>query len=145
MASQVYHQKISVFFAPLIFAWGKYNPQGMDYYPRHDSRLDGPTRWILRNTPKDASFLALTADGTDMALIMQHRPMYLGFIGHVAHLGLNWGDRRARTIEYYSGQKGPEGVDFIFYGPVERKYFPDATLAFPVAFRDTNVVVFQVP
>jgi len=123
----------------------KYNPSGGGYYPRFDHRLDPSLNWIRKNTDSDATFMALTADAFDMALVMQYRPVYLGFIGHVSHLGLNWRERYNNTTKAYRMGIIPDGIDYLFYGPIEKKYFPGMNFSLDEVYRDNNVTIFKAP
>jgi hypothetical protein len=126
----------------LIFTYHKYDPGRMDYHPRFDDRLDDAISWVTGNTRKDAVFMAVTADENDLALIMQYRPTYLGYIGHIAHLGLNWNERYAGTVRAYQTGQIPSGVDYLFYGPVEKKYFPGARPPLKIAYEDSHVIIY---
>ena len=37
----------------------------------------------------------------------------------------------------------PDGIDYIFYCPVEQKYFPGFSLNNPIAYQDNNVIIFK--
>lgn len=132
-----------LFVGFFIASWGKYNPCKGGYYPHYDARLEKATEWVKANTDKSACFMAVTADTDDMALIMQKRPVYLGYIGHVAHLGLSWRERYNNITKTYRMNIAPPEVDYVFYGPVEKKYFPKARLDFPVVYQDDNVVIYK--
>ncbi|SYZ72669.1 membrane hypothetical protein [Candidatus Zixiibacteriota bacterium] len=132
-----------LFIGFLLAAYQKYNPFRGDYYPRSDSRVRPALNWIAKNTPEGASFLALTADEKDLALVMEERPVYIGYIGHLAHLGINWKERYDKTIlAFQSGQIPPE-ADYVFYGPVERKYFPGASFAGATIYQDRDVSIIK--
>ncbi len=124
-------------------ARAKYDPAKGGYYPRHDIRLDKAMAWIADNTGDTDCFMAVTAENNDLALVMQERPVYLGYIGHVAHLGLSWQERYNNITKTYRMNLAPDEVDYIFYGPVEKKYFPNARPSFPVVFQDENVVIYK--
>ncbi len=123
------------------FAFQKYDPHTGGYVPRYDHRLDKATAWVLENTRRQAVFLALMADGHDLALIALERPVYLGYAGHVSHLGLSWQPRANATIRAFTTGSAPPEVDYIFYGPVEKKYFPEATLPVDVVYEDEEVTI----
>jgi hypothetical protein len=76
---------------------------------------------------------------------MQERPVYLGFIGHLSHLGLDCKPRYDATVRLFSGGVVPEGIDYIFYGPVERKYYPGFSVALEISYRDEQVIIYKVP
>lgn len=125
-------------------AYIKYNPNNMEFYPRYDSRLNDSVDWILKNTNVNDKFVALTADENDLGLIMQYRPVYLGYIGHLSHLGLNWKERYNATFRLFEKGAIPDEVDYVFYGPVERKYFPDAVLPYKIVYRDRHTIVYKI-
>jgi hypothetical protein len=88
--------------------------------------------------------MAMTADENDLGLIMQLRPVYLGYIGHVSHLGLKWRQRYDDLVKLYKVGKVPSDVGYIFYGPVEQKYFPNAPIKLPICYKDEFVTIFKV-
>jgi hypothetical protein len=128
----------------LISCYSKYNPARGDYFPRYDSRLDMGTKWINENTGTQESFMALTADENDLALVIQYRPVYLGYIGHLSHLGLAWEERYEATTRLLEKGEFPPNVDYFFYGPVEQKYFPNAVVPYPAVYRDAYVSIFKL-
>ncbi|MCP4633101.1 MAG: hypothetical protein GY855_09260, partial [candidate division Zixibacteria bacterium] len=108
-----------------------------------DSKISKSIEWIKNNTADDAIFTAINADQDDIELIMQYRPVYLGPIELVAHLGLNWRPRYEAIMKLYRYGQVPDGVDYIYYGPVEKKYFPNWKLPNPVLYQDYNVTIYQ--
>ncbi len=131
----------------LYSTYQKYSPSGGDYSPRYDSKLNMSVDWILKNTKGDDSFMALTADERDLALITQIRPVYLGYIGHLSHLGLDWKARYEATMRFYQSGISPKGVTFGFYGPIEKKYFPGASsilAKYPIVYRDDDVGIYRL-
>jgi len=131
----------------LISAYQKYTPFRGAYYPRYDSNLDKGVSWILKNTGRDDSFMALTADEKDLALIMQYRPVYLGYIGHLSHLGLAWKERYDALLRFYQTGIAPRGIVYALYGPIERKYFPNASpilAKFKIAYKDDALAIYRL-
>jgi len=126
-----------------IAAFDKYDPRQSHYYPRYDPRQDQAMEWISSNTDGDDCFLALTADDKDIALVMVERPVYLGYIGHLAHLGLDWTERYNRTMQIFHGQPPPPEIDYIYYGPVEKTYFPGSSPPGRVVYRDSFVTILK--
>jgi len=135
---------VILFVGFVISAYQKYNPDAGDYYARYDDRIQGAVGWLVENTESSAVIAALTADERDLALIMEKRPVYLGYIGHLGHLGLDWKPRYENTFRLFSSGIAPPEVDYIFYGPVERRYFPNAILPFDTVYSDKAVVLYQV-
>lgn len=121
----------------------KFKPSVRAYYPRIDHRIEPAIAWARENTAEDAAFLAVTADARDIALIMTYRNVYLGAIGHMGHLGLNWPERYKNTVDAFGAGPVPPEVDYIFYGPVEKKYFPGARIDLPEVYRDRDVTIYS--
>jgi hypothetical protein len=134
-----------LFVSFLSFAYDKYSPSAGNYYPRYDPGQAEALAWARSNTRACDAFLAVTADGDMLALVHEYRPVYLGFIGHVSHLGLPWQERVAKTQRAYLHGQVPQPVSYIYYGPVERQLFPDIDLDLPVAYRDGYVTIFKAP
>ena len=139
----VYAALILLFVGFVIEAGQKFDPDKRDYYPRVDERLDEAILWIEENTESDACFLAVTADANNMALVMEYRPVYLGAVGHLAHLGLDWKPRYDGSLRTFAGGPAPDIVDYIFYGPVEKGLFPGAPLNYPKVYEDRNVTIYD--
>ncbi len=135
---------IMLFVGFLISACQKYDPATAAYFPRFDNRIVSAEKWTLENTAKGDRFLAFNADQQDLALVMEYRPVYLGYIGHLAHLNLEWRDRYNLTLQFYKNGFSPAEVDYIFYGPVERKYFPEARLSGAIVYKDEFVTIIKV-
>ncbi len=123
----------------------KYGPESRHYYPRYDTRIEKAVDWLENNTEQNAVVAALTADADDLGLVMQYRPVYLGYIGHLSHLGLDWKGRYDNMVRLYSGGQPITGVDYVFYGPVERKYYPMVNLPFETVYRDEFVIIYRMP
>ncbi len=132
-----------LFIGFLISSYDKYNPDNRHYYPRYDSRMDKAIDWIKDNTAKNSTFMALTADENDLGLIMQYRPVNLGYIGHISHLGLQWRQRYDDLLKSYKLGIIPKNIDYIFYGPIEKKYFPNAPIKLPACYKDDYVEIFR--
>jgi len=130
-----------IFF--LYSSYEKYNPDKYNYYPRADSLQTNAIDWIKNNTEKSDVFAALTADANQLALVMLDRPTYLGYVGHVSHLGIDWRERYNKLISLYGTGRKISGVDYIYYGPVERALFPMASLRFPIVYSDANVTIYK--
>ena len=134
-----------LFIGFIIAGFSKYNPENRHYFPRYDDRIENAVSWLKQNTPEDAVIMALTADNNDLGLVMQTRPVYLGYIGHISHLGLDWKPSYDNSVRLYSGGLIPKGIDYIFYGPVERKYYPGFNLSLDISYRDNNAIIYKVP
>jgi len=126
-----------------VLTYRKFDPDNNNYFPRYDDKISKSVEWIKNSTNPDAKFAAVSADRNDMALIMQYRPVFLGPIELVAHLGLNWQVRYEAIMRLYRSGQVPEGVDYIYYGPVERKYFPGVKLTNQIAYHDDYVTIYR--
>lgn len=133
----------TLFVSFLSSSYQKYDPHRGNYFPRADSRLKPAFDWIRANTAPDDCFFSLTADGTDMALVMALRPVYLGYISHLSHLGIRWQERYNATLHFGETGEAPEEVRYIFYGPVEQRYFPNVSPRYPVVYRDSVVTIYS--
>ena len=133
-----------IFISFLSVAHGKYSPAAGMYFPRHDDRLRDAFTFIELHTDRTDRFLALMPDGADLALIMDRRPVYIGYAGHLAHLGLNWRERGDTAIQVFDRQECFNQVDYIFYGPVEKKYFPQIRFPCERAYIDPHVTIYRV-
>ncbi len=121
----------------------KYYPGHKNYYPRYDDRQNAAINWVTHNTSKNDVFLALTADADHLAYVMEDRPVYMGFIGHLAHLGLDWQSRYNATGRAWSGGPIPPDVDYIYYGPLEREYFPGFKTGMQEVYKDSSVTIYR--
>ncbi len=121
----------------------KYYSGHKNYYPRYDTSQDAAIDWVVRNTSKTDAFLVLTADADNLAFVMEYRPVYMGFIGHLAHLGLDWQSRYNATRNAWSGGQIPLEVDFVYYGPLEKEYFPGFRTKLPEAYQDSSVTIYK--
>lgn len=131
-----------LFVSFLLFAWEKYSPGSGKYYPRYDPRQTAALDWARAHTRSTDAFVAVTADGEDLALIHEFRPVYLGFIGHVSHLGLPWQERLTGTQRAYLQGQIPSSASYIYYGPVEKKLFPAMNPRLPTVYKDTHVTIY---
>ena len=133
-----------LFVGFIISAYQKYDPEAGSYFPRHDERTRNAVDWLEKHTDRSTVIAALTADEHDLALVMDKRSVYLGYIGHVGHLGLDWKPRYENTMRLYTSGIAPPEADYVFYGPVERTYFPNAVLPFDTAYSDGSVTVYRI-
>ncbi len=127
----------------LFLTYQKFDPVNKNYFPRYDDKISKSIEWIENNTNSNSTFAAVNADQNDLVLIMQYRPIYLGPIELVAHLGLNWQPRYQAIMQLYKFGQVPDGVDYIYYGPVEQKYFPGMKLSRPIVYQDQFVTIYK--
>ncbi len=132
-----------LFVGFIISAFDKYNPDKKNYFPRYDNRLNSAEEWISKNTDKEEIFAALTVDEREMALIMEYRPVYLGYVGHLAHLGINIRPRYNNITKLFRMNVIPDEVDYIFYGPLERRYFPGFYPPLQRVYSDSFIVIYR--
>jgi hypothetical protein len=142
--SLVYLFALVLFIGFIISAYNKYDPNNKNYYPRYDNRLDNAVSWIKSNTDTNSKFMALTADENDLGLIMQYRPVYLGYIGHLSHLGLHWRKRYDDVLKTFKIDSVPGNISYVFYGPIEKKYFPNLDLKLIACYKDSHVIIYRV-
>jgi len=121
----------------------KYYPKHWNYFPRFDERQKAAMDWVIHNASATDVFLALTADAEDIAYVMEFRPVYMGYIGHVAHLGLDWQDRYNATTSAWAGGYLPYENDYLYFGPIEKKYFPDFNTTLPEVYTDSFVTIYR--
>jgi hypothetical protein len=114
------------------------------FYPRFDNRLTASFEWIKDNTEKDDLFVALTPEDKELALLMQYRPVYPGYIGYLTHPGINCRPRFSNTTKIFRMNIYPDETYYIFCGPNERQYFPAFVPQFEAAFYDENVTIYNV-
>jgi len=143
-----FNRLIYIGLAVLFVGWvgatyNKYDPKNGQYYPRYDDRLTASLEWIRDQTETDDLFVALTPDGNDLALLMQYRPVYLGYIGHVIHLGIDCRSRFDNMTDLFRKNIYPDEVDYVFYGPIERLYFPAFAPQLEAAYEDDHVTIYK--
>lgn len=93
--------------------------------------------WIDRETPRDAVFLqgpTLLPWSADQRMyrelgwghwVIEVRNLHCGASGWADSVGLKGTERNAAVERYFRGLEPlPAGVDFVFYGPMERLAFP---------------------
>ena len=74
------------------------------------------------------------------------RPLYLGWAPFAEALGLPAKERKDKAVFFYLGRKIDEKIDYIFYGPSEKRHFPDfPVLNYPIAYRDKQVIIYRTP
>ncbi len=134
---------LGLFITFIFAAVNKYSPYSGYYYPHINRDTEKARNWMNDNTNPDDIFMSVTADFDNPSLLMENRPVFLGFPGHVAHLGLNARQRYNDMTKTYLTGQAPEQVDYIFYGPVEKKYFPRANLPFDTVYKDPRVTIFH--
>ncbi|MFH2034790.1 MAG: hypothetical protein ABIJ45_00160 [Candidatus Zixiibacteriota bacterium] len=136
---------LSIIFLAFIYeSYDKYNPQKGGYYPHYDGRVQSSIEWIKQNTEPNDVFIAMTTEDNELAFLMESRPVYLGYAGHVAHLGYNWKERHDNMVRLYNMGMPIKNVNYLYYGPIERRYFPGAQIPFEIAHRDNYVTIYKL-
>ena len=113
--------------------------------------------WVKSNTPPTAVFLQapmppalLENDAANRRSgfgywLLEARPLFVAYPQWATNLGLPGIPRAMEAIAYFLGEAAvPRGVEYVFYGPMERAWFPrfsppDAT----TVYRDEHVVIFK--
>jgi hypothetical protein len=154
--AEAYRQKaitgaIPVAIAALLFtgfvyaAIGKYQPGNGNYVPHLDQTYAPATRWLKSNTPPTAVVLTLPLDENWQCRLSECRAVYLGFIPHVAHLGIDWRKRAQNIVNYYRNLPVYIGeIDYVVYGPAEREAFPQFRMTTEPVYADGNVRIWKV-
>lgn len=122
----------------------KYHPVKAHYVPQLDSDYGKAREWLATHTPPEAVILTAPTDPERLCRIMESRAVYLGFIPHIAHLGIDWRERAQKTSIYF---RNPPvylaEIDYVVYGPLERNPFPDFELHDEPVFSDGNVRIWK--
>jgi hypothetical protein len=113
--------------------------------------------WVVRSTPGDAVFLVAPTPrefATDHTRyqndgfgywLAEHRDLYVGFYGWAEVVGLPGVERSLRVNEFLSNRAPlPDGVDYVFFGPMEQAMYPGFDPgALVAAYADDSVVIFR--
>ncbi len=128
----------------MISGFGKYRSQGV-YYPHLDRQYVRASEWLRDNSPKGAVLLTVPLDSGWRSRLMEIRAVYLGFIPHVAHLGIDWRQRGQNIINYFTNPDVNIGkIDYVVFGPMERSLFPGFSLHYPPVYTDEDVTIWKV-
>jgi hypothetical protein len=126
-------------------AVGKYDPHHGAYLPHLDPEYAEAGRWLAVNTPATAVLLTAPLEPDWRCRLQETRALYLGFIPHVAHLGIDWRGRAQKLANYFSRPTvyTVESV-YVVYGPTERRLFPGFGLEDVPVYRDDRVTIWKV-
>jgi hypothetical protein len=132
-------------FVGFVFsAVGKYNPGKGNFVPFTNDPYFAAGRWLEANSAPGAVLLTAPLESDKQCRLIETRAVYLGFIPHVAHLGIDWRVRAQKILSYYRQPAVYMAeIDYIVYGPVERKLFPDFRLGGDPIFRDASVTIWK--
>jgi hypothetical protein len=133
-----------LFIGFIVGAIGKYDPDNGNYYPHLDPIYKAAGRWLEENTASDAVLLAVPLDSEWSCRLMEKRALYLGFIPHVAHLGIDWRERGRNIANYFASPFANSAeIDYIIYGPVEERLFPAFILTDRPVYKDELVTIWK--
>jgi hypothetical protein len=129
------------------FAYGaisKYDSRAGNFIPLVDREYAAAGEWLEENTPPDAVVLAMPIEPGWICRLMEKRALYLGFIPHVSHLGIDWRKRAQKTISYF---RNPSvylaDTDYVVFGPIERNLFAGFDLRDDPVYRKGNVQIWK--
>lgn len=123
----------------------KYNPTSGSFYPHLDPDYGEATAWVAENTPPDAVFMAISLEPGWTNRLMEKRAMYLGYIPHVSHLGIDWRNRAQKIVHHFRNPAVYMAeTDYVMYGPVERKLFPGYSLEYNPVFQKGDVTIWKI-
>lgn len=135
-----------ILFAGFIYnGFHKYDPTAGNYVPHIENSYKAAGLWLDANTPADAVILAAPLQPGWNCRLMETRAVHLGFIPHVAHLGIDWQDRAQKIFNYF--RKAPvymADIDYVVYGQDERKLFPDFALQEEPVYFDNSVRIWKM-
>jgi hypothetical protein len=132
-----------LFVGFIVGAIGKYNPNNGNFVPHLDPYYTGAARWLKTNTPPESVLLTTILEPGWHCRLMETRAVYLGFIPHVAHLGIDWRERAQKILTFF--RKPPviiAEIDYVVYGPAERKLFPNFRWDRVPVYSDTYVTIW---
>lgn len=133
----------TLFIGFIVAAIGKYNPNNGNFVPHLDREYAGAAQWLKQNTPPESVLLTTILEPDWDCRLMETRAVYLGFIPHVAHLGIDWRNRAEKILTFF--RKPPvymSETDYVVYGPAERKVFPNFRLDWSPVYSDENVTIW---
>lgn len=135
-----------LFFVGFVYAaFGKYYPGNGNYVPHIDHSYSGATAWLQKNSPPKAVILAVPLDEGWQSRLSEKRAVYLGFIPHVAHLGIDWRKRAQNITNYYRNVPVYIGeIDYVVYGPAERELFPQFRPKAEPVYADGSVQIWKM-
>ena len=127
----------------------KYDLQGRteDAYRAYPGREYKPALdWIRKNTLSKDIFLIYPPDNIeDIPFVMEIRPVYLGWPGFAETLGLLAKERRDMAVSFYRGKEIEGNIKYIFYGPLEKKHFPDfPKLNYQLVYKDKFANIYKL-
>lgn len=129
----------------LYAAYEKYDPRQGNSVPHLDYSYAGAARWLADQTPSEAVVVTVPPGPDWNCRLMEVRALYLGFIPHVAHLGIDWRERAEKIISFFRKPSVYMAeTTYVVYGPNERKLFPDFRLDTAPTYMDREVRIWKV-
>jgi len=132
-----------MFIGFIVGANAKYNPNNGNFVPHLDTAYAGAERWLKEQTPPESVLLTAVLEPDWHCRLMETRAVYLGFIPHVAHLGIDWRARAQKILTYF---RNPTvymlETDYVVYGPAERKVFPNFRPSWDPVYSDADVTIW---
>lgn len=136
---------IALFVGFAVNAVDKYDPRHGAYLPHLDGDYDGAARWLAANTPPEAVLLTAPLEPDWHCRLQEVRALYLGFIPHVAHLGIDWRGRAQKLTNYFAHPAVcTVESDYVVFGPTERRLFPAFSLRGVPVYQDDRVIIWKV-
>ncbi len=142
-AAVVYAITGILFVGFIVGAIAKYNPNNGNFVPHLDPDYAGAARWLEENTPPESVLLTTILEPGWHCRLMETRAVYLGFIPHVAHLGIDWRFRAQKILTFF--RKPPvymAETNYVVYGSAERKVFPNFRLPWNPVYSDGRVTIW---
>jgi hypothetical protein len=142
-AAVVYAITGILFVGFIVGAVAKYNPNNGNFVPHLDPDYAGAARWLAENTPPESVLLTTILEPGWHCRLMETRAVYLGFIPHVAHLGIDWRFRAQKILTFF--RKPPvymAETNYVVYGPAEREVFPNFRLDWNPVYSDERVTIW---
>lgn len=135
---------IILFIGFVTGAIDRYNSLEGTYLPRIDEVYSKAGVWLENNTPSDAVILTIPPDHDWSCRLQEKRALYLGFVGHAAHLGLDWKKRAEKIYGLFLNSAVYIGeIEYVVFGPTEKLIFPNFSLDRYPVYRDSQVVIWD--
>lgn len=134
-----------LFIGFLVGATDKYDPRDGGYVPINDLVYNEAGKWLEENSSPEAVILTVPLDGLQTSRLMEKRALYLGFIPHVAHLGIDWRGRAEKLSQYFANPPVHMlEADYVIYGPAERQLFPTFSAGGKIAYVGEYVKIWKL-
>jgi hypothetical protein len=129
----------------LFGGFDKYDSRRGNFVPLIDGGYAEAIQWLEENTPAEAVILMAPLESGRTCRLMEKRAVYLGFIPHIAHLGIDWRDRGQKILNYFlKPSVYMAETDYVVYGPWEHKLFPNFNLSESPVYRKGSVEIWKI-